>query len=116
MVAHVSSLTLPVSPRRELRELLESIDHRFHADPAHDPILPSLLGCLVLHLDEEFHLNDARYQRSEHRREQTRLLARATDLAAGARRAGTEPEAWEQLATEFADFLRALNANFLATP
>jgi hypothetical protein len=116
MVAPLPSPPLPASPRRELRELLESIAHRFHADPAHDPILPSLLGCLVLHLDEEFHLGDTCFQRSEHRREQTRLLARATDLAAGARRAGTEPEAWDLLALEFADFLCALNANFLAPP
>lgn len=116
MVAPASSSPLQSAPRRELCELLESIAHRFSADPAQDPILPSLLGCLVLHLDEEFHRPDIRSNAAQRQREQTRLLARATDLAAGSRRAGTQAEAWDKLATEFADLNRTLHANFLAPP
>ncbi len=110
----------PTSPdkcalRRELRELLDSIAHRFATDPAQDPMLPSLLGCLVLHLEEEFHRADPLPNGPENRREQMRLLARANDLAAWSRRAGTRAEAWMPLAAAFAE-LHGSRREFLGAP
>jgi hypothetical protein len=104
------------APRRELSLLLDSISHRFATDPARDPMLPSLLGCLVLHLEEELHRATALSNRADCRREQIRLIARANDLAVWSRRAGSQAEAWALLAAGFSELHAALITNFLAPP